>query len=194
MWKQVKANSNLIQTTTDKAVLIKLPKSDFKFWHPAKLVKTYGKNNYILEINYTNDFKFKCFKNGSGSKSMEKTAEIELNVKEFEAYFEAQKEQKNESEVEVEAEVEVKIETQKLEAKPIVDILALSKTYADVKIKDNYLSINKRKDGIYFSYSVCASAKEKTFLKNIRKHFAPEIVNELISGIELLKSKIIIAE
>ena len=48
-WIQVTANSNLIQTKTEKAVLIKLPKSKLMFWHPAKCVRTNGKNGYLFK-------------------------------------------------------------------------------------------------------------------------------------------------
>ena len=87
-WKQVVANSNLIQHATDRAVLIKLPKSDFKFWHPSKCVRTSGKNNYRMTISYTDSFIFKCFKTGNGRYNFkDKIAEMELNAAEFEKYF-----------------------------------------------------------------------------------------------------------
>lgn len=88
MWKKVIANSNLIQAETPKAVLIKLPKSEFLFWHPAKCVRTDGKGGYRLSISYTDDFKFKIFRNGKGRyNSHEKIEEREITSKEFEAYF-----------------------------------------------------------------------------------------------------------
>lgn len=101
MWKNIKANSNLIQASTEKAVLIKLPKSEFLFWHPAKLVKTMGKNSYLMSIGYTNEFIFKVFRNGKGQYN--KTTKIEektLSISEFEAYFAVMETTgKNESEV-----------------------------------------------------------------------------------------------
>ncbi len=64
MWKSIEANSNLIQAQTDKAILIKLPKSDLTFWHPSKCVRTNGKKGYKLSISYTDSFEFKCFRKG----------------------------------------------------------------------------------------------------------------------------------
>lgn len=64
MWKSIEANSNLVQIKTDKAVLIKLPKSDLTFWHPAKCIRTSGKNGYKFSISYTDSFEFKCFRKG----------------------------------------------------------------------------------------------------------------------------------
>lgn len=95
MWKTIEANSNLIQTQTDKAVLIKLPKTDWTFWHPKKCIKTVGKNRYKLLISYTNDFKFKIFR--TSKKTFQKLDESELNVEEFEAYFIKKEESEEES-------------------------------------------------------------------------------------------------
>jgi hypothetical protein len=74
MWKQIEANSNLIQHDTGSAVLIKLPKSDLKFWHPKKCVRTGGKNGYKMTISYTDSFSFKCErKGGVGGKEILET-------------------------------------------------------------------------------------------------------------------------
>lgn len=87
-WIQVTANSNLIQTTTEKAVLIKLPKSKLMFWHPAKCVRTNGKNGYLMTISFTEEFKFKCFRNGEGkTTSFTKIEEIEYSAKDFQEFF-----------------------------------------------------------------------------------------------------------
>lgn len=64
-WKSIKANSNLIRATTEKAILIKLPKTDWMFWHPAKCVRVAGKGGYLMTISYTEDFQFKIFRQGS---------------------------------------------------------------------------------------------------------------------------------
>lgn len=89
-FKNVTANSNLIQTETATAVLIKLPKSELMFWHPKKCVRTSGKRGYRLSIGYTADWKFKCFRNGKGkTTSFTKIEERELSATEFEAYFNA---------------------------------------------------------------------------------------------------------
>lgn len=88
-WRNVSANSNLIQTKTGKAVLIKLPGSSWLFWHPAKLVRTSGKNDYYMSISFTDDFVFKLFKNGKGKyNKFEKIDEWEMSADEFAKYFE----------------------------------------------------------------------------------------------------------
>jgi hypothetical protein len=87
-WIQIKANSNLIQNSTEKAVLIKLPKSELMFWHPAKCVRTNGKSNYLMTISFTKDFKFKCFRNGKGkTTSFTKIEEVEYSAKEIQELF-----------------------------------------------------------------------------------------------------------
>ena len=89
-WKSVIANSNLIEASTERSVLIKLPKSEFKFWHPQKLCKTSGKNSYRLSISYKDEFEFKMFKTGKGKyNSREKIEEKTMSVAEFETYFHA---------------------------------------------------------------------------------------------------------
>lgn len=87
-WIQIKANSNLIQTQTEKAVLIKLPKKELMFWHPAKCVRTSGKNGYLMTISFTEEFKFKCFRNGSGkTTSFTKLEEVEYTAKQIQDAF-----------------------------------------------------------------------------------------------------------
>ncbi len=87
-WKNVTANSNLIQAETERAVLIKLPKSELKFWHPRKCVRTNGKNGYRLSIGYTDSFEFKAFRNGKGRyNGHEKIEEVTLTSAQFEKYF-----------------------------------------------------------------------------------------------------------
>ena len=48
-------NSNAIQHETDSAILIKLPKSDMKFWHPTKMCKLKGKGGYQLVVWFPHD-------------------------------------------------------------------------------------------------------------------------------------------
>lgn len=87
-WKKITANSNLIQTETAKAVLIKLPKSELKFWHPAKLVRTSGKGGYRMTFSYTDEFVFKCFRTGNGRYNRsEHIEDVELSAAEMEARF-----------------------------------------------------------------------------------------------------------
>lgn len=87
-WIKVTANSNLIQAETEKAVLIKLPKSKLMFWHPTKCVKKSGKSGYLMTISFTEEFKFKCFRNGEGkTTSFTKIEEIEYSAKDFQEFF-----------------------------------------------------------------------------------------------------------
>ena len=87
-WKNLEFNSNNIQNETAKATLIKVPKTDYLFWHPSKLVRTFGKKGYMLSLGYTDDFTFKLFRNGNGKhNSHEKIEEFELSAKEFEERF-----------------------------------------------------------------------------------------------------------
>lgn len=88
-WIQVRANSNLIQNQTEKAVLIKLPKSELMFWHPIKCVRTAGKSNYLMTISFTDSFKFNCFRNGKGkTTSFKKIEEVEYTAQEIKDIFE----------------------------------------------------------------------------------------------------------
>ena len=70
MWENIQIESTCIETSADKAVLINMPKkSKYKgycFWHPAKCCRLVGKNNYLIQISFTNDFKFTLKKMGKG--------------------------------------------------------------------------------------------------------------------------------
>lgn len=58
-------NSNSIQYDTGKALLIKLPNSDFKFWHPKRFCNSSGKGGYQLSIWFGNqDWKIKASRTG----------------------------------------------------------------------------------------------------------------------------------
>lgn len=97
-WKSIIANSNLIQYSNDRSVLIKIPHSKLKFWHPAKCVRTSGKNGYRLTIRYTDDFKFKAFRNGEGKNNFRDVIEeCEMSATEIEAAFNADDGEGNES-------------------------------------------------------------------------------------------------
>ena len=91
MWKNIDINLQNIETDTGKAALIKMPNkskyAEYKFWHPSKLVR-YGSNSYARSLGYTDNFKFKLFKNGNGKyNKFDVIDEIEINVEEFEEAF-----------------------------------------------------------------------------------------------------------
>jgi hypothetical protein len=89
MWKNFKINSNCIEARTEKAMLIKIPDSDFKFWHTSKLVRFEGKKGDIISIGFTDEFKFKLFRTGNSThNSREKLEEITMSASELvEKYF-----------------------------------------------------------------------------------------------------------
>lgn len=57
-WHSVRLNSNAIQNTTDRAILIKLPQTAWAVWVPKKLISFSGKNNYLVEIRFSEEFEF----------------------------------------------------------------------------------------------------------------------------------------
>jgi hypothetical protein len=87
-WNKIAANSNLIQQDTGRAVLIKVPKTDWLFWHPSKCVRTSGKSGYRMTISFTDSFEFKLFKNGKGRyNKFEKIAERTATASEIMELF-----------------------------------------------------------------------------------------------------------
>ena len=48
-------NSNAIAHETEKALLIKIPNKDLKFWHPKTMVRQSGKRGYRLSVWFPND-------------------------------------------------------------------------------------------------------------------------------------------
>lgn len=87
MWTSIEINRNQIETETEKAILIKLPKNSnlngFVFWHPSKLVRN-GKGR-MLTFSFNEDFVFKIFKNGKGkTNKFKKIDEIIINAEEME--------------------------------------------------------------------------------------------------------------
>ena len=88
-WKNLIGNSNLIVAETAKATLIKVPNTNFVFWHPSKLVRTSGKSGYRLSIGYTDDFEFNIFTPGKGKfNKSEKYNEQTILADEMQGYFE----------------------------------------------------------------------------------------------------------
>lgn len=91
MWKNIEINIQNIETDTGKATLIKMPNKSkyagYKLWHPSKLIG-YGSNSYARSLGYTDEFKFKLFKNGNGKYNKFNVIDtIEIDVEEFEEAF-----------------------------------------------------------------------------------------------------------
>ena len=98
-WDKVTINSNCVQRQTEKAVLIKIPKEDLFFWHPAKCVRFSGKNNYLTTFSFTDEFVFKVFKNGNRKfNSNEKIYEAEYSAEKFVEEFFTKEEENEEAE------------------------------------------------------------------------------------------------
>jgi hypothetical protein len=93
MWKKIFFNSLNIEAETEKSILIKMPNksnySGYKFWHPKKLVRKEGGKGYHLSFSFTDDFKFKIFKNGKGKYNYKNIIdEVELSSDEMFEEFE----------------------------------------------------------------------------------------------------------
>lgn len=81
----ISANTNLILWETERAFLLKLPKTKFKFWISKKLVRVY--ENQITFL-IPDNFEVKVFKNGEGKwNSREIIEEKILNRIEFLEHF-----------------------------------------------------------------------------------------------------------
>lgn len=84
----IKFNSNLIQWETEKAYLIKLPKSDYQFWITKKLIKRYGKNSYQVNMFVPKGLQVKVQKMGKGQyNKKEIISEKTLQYEKFIEYF-----------------------------------------------------------------------------------------------------------
>lgn len=70
MWESIQLDSNCIEAVTDRAVLINMPKTSgykgFSFWHPKRCCCSVGKNSFLIQISFTNEFEFKLKKYGKG--------------------------------------------------------------------------------------------------------------------------------
>lgn len=118
MWKNININKQNVQTTTAKAVLIKMPHNSnydgFCFWHPAKLIRE-GRNPNSFSLGYTEEFKFKLMKYGNGKWNKNTVIEEQtIDFEEFENAFEVMNENitapdtKNDFETHKPQELEIK--------------------------------------------------------------------------------------
>ncbi|WP_064615498.1 hypothetical protein [Streptobacillus moniliformis] len=92
MWEKIYFNAQNIERETNSAVLIKIPNnseySGYKFWHPAKLVRSEGGRGYHMSLSFTKQFKFKLFKNGNGRyNKYDIISEIEVNSENIKIFF-----------------------------------------------------------------------------------------------------------
>ncbi|HEM9584479.1 TPA: hypothetical protein U3L45_000463 [Streptococcus agalactiae] len=89
-WKKIYFNSLNIIYEGEKSCLIKMPNNsrykDYKFWHPAKLVRELTKGNgYFKTFSFTEEWEFNIFKD---DKNYNRTKEIILSSEEMEDEFE----------------------------------------------------------------------------------------------------------
>lgn len=86
-WKNINVNDNLIEKSTGKAVLVKMPKKSkyagYTFWHPAKCVHA-GRHSAAVSLGYTTDWTFNLKKTGKNFNVLD---EAELTAEEIEAEF-----------------------------------------------------------------------------------------------------------
>jgi hypothetical protein len=86
--KKVDTNSNLLKGEKNGKYLIKLPKSEFMFWHPKELVHFSGKKNYLMTISYEEGKYIHVFRNGNGKYNRDQVMdEMCLTTSMWEKYF-----------------------------------------------------------------------------------------------------------
>ena len=92
-WIKLDLNTQNIEASTDKAILVVIPKpvcnrlgvsEKMKFWHPSKLIRDNGGKGYFKTLSLTEDFEIKAFKNGNGKyNKFEKIDEIVISGKDL---------------------------------------------------------------------------------------------------------------
>ena len=65
MWINFYVNKNQIQTETAKAILVKLPKTDWLVWISSKCVRS-GTHSANLRVGVCDDREYEIFRNGNG--------------------------------------------------------------------------------------------------------------------------------
>lgn len=91
-WKNININKQQVETSTAKAVLIKMPNNSnykgYMFWHPVKLVRD-SKHRNALSIGYNDNFIFNLIKSGKGKYNKNSIiSEQKIGVEDFEDAFE----------------------------------------------------------------------------------------------------------
>ena len=87
MWNKVLFNIQNIKAESDSSVLINFQHNSkydgYSFWVTKKLVRS-GSHSWEKSFSFTNEFKFKIFKNGKGRyNKMEKIDEKEITAEEM---------------------------------------------------------------------------------------------------------------
>lgn len=69
-WERIQLQSNCIEGETEKAMLINMPSTGrykgYCFWHPLKCCRIVGKNGFLVQISFTEEFQFRLKKYGKG--------------------------------------------------------------------------------------------------------------------------------
>ncbi|MDV5977925.1 hypothetical protein [Streptococcus canis] len=93
-WEKIYLNTQNIIYDNGKSCLIKLPNdsdyTNFKFWHPSKLIRDLSKGNgYFKSLSFTDDWEFKIFED---DKNYKKIKEEILSPEELVQQFETMSE------------------------------------------------------------------------------------------------------
>lgn len=83
-WKVLKLNIQNVIYETEKAILIRIPKTDWDFWHPKKLVRR-GSHSYEIAISYHDGFEFKAKRTSKKTHSV--LGECTFSASELEVEF-----------------------------------------------------------------------------------------------------------
>lgn len=86
-WKMIKIEEKQIIAETEKAILFKIPKQDFLFWHSIKLVRESKNDDNFVTLSFTDEFVFNVFKNGTIDNNFEKESEQNYKANDFIAKF-----------------------------------------------------------------------------------------------------------
>lgn len=80
----VSASSNLILWETERAYLLRLPKTKYKFWISKKLARTSADYGYKINMIIPSDFEVRIFKNGEGKYNKKEVIdERVISIEEF---------------------------------------------------------------------------------------------------------------
>lgn len=87
MYININSNVQNILHETERAILVKAPKSEWKFWLPKKLFRT-DDNGYTANINLPLDMEISIFRTGKGKyNKFDKIAEEKITATELQERF-----------------------------------------------------------------------------------------------------------